>query len=66
MNLTVAISVLIAATGLTYLTAEALTDSLEGIGQTGSVSTEWLGLILLAMWVFHYCTIREWPSNLFY
>ncbi|KAK0188957.1 Sodium/calcium exchanger protein-domain-containing protein [Armillaria mellea] len=50
MNLTVAISVLIAATGLTYLTAEALTDSLEGIGQTGSVSTEWLGLILLAMW----------------
>ncbi|KAK0446746.1 Sodium/calcium exchanger protein-domain-containing protein [Armillaria borealis] len=49
MNLTVAISVLIAATGLTYLTAEALTDSLEGIGQTGSVSTEWLGLILLAI-----------------
>ncbi|KAK0488957.1 Sodium/calcium exchanger protein-domain-containing protein [Armillaria novae-zelandiae] len=49
MNLTVAISVLIAATGLTYLTAEALTDSLEGIGRTGSVSTEWLGLILLAI-----------------
>ncbi|KAK0467051.1 Sodium/calcium exchanger protein-domain-containing protein [Desarmillaria tabescens] len=49
MNLTVAISVLIAATGLTYLTAEALTDSLEGIGQSGSVSTEWLGLILLAI-----------------
>ncbi|KAF8890314.1 hypothetical protein CPB85DRAFT_1441207 [Mucidula mucida] len=49
MNLTVAIGVLIAATGLTYVTAEALTDSLEGIGQTGAVSTEWLGLILLAI-----------------
>ncbi len=49
------------------VTAEALTDSLEGIGQvsgiqldqwpvshsfvkTGAVSTEWLGLILLAMY----------------
>ncbi|KAF9016276.1 calcium/proton exchanger [Hymenopellis radicata] len=49
MNLTVAIGVLLAATGLTYVTAEALTDSLEGIGQTGAVSTEWLGLILLAI-----------------
>ncbi|KAG7444949.1 calcium/proton exchanger [Guyanagaster necrorhizus] len=49
MNLTVTIAVLIGATGLTYLTAEALTDSLEGIGQNGSVSTEWLGLILLAI-----------------
>lgn len=49
MNLTVAICALVAATGLTYITAEALTDSLEGIGQSGSVSTEWLGLILLAI-----------------
>ncbi|KIY73087.1 calcium/proton exchanger [Cylindrobasidium torrendii FP15055 ss-10] len=49
MCLPVAVGVLIAATGLTYLTAEALTDSLEGIGQTGAVSTEWLGLILLAI-----------------
>ncbi|KAF9028165.1 calcium/proton exchanger [Hymenopellis radicata] len=49
MNLTVAICLLIASTGLTYVTAEALTDSLEGIGQTGAVSTEWLGLILLAI-----------------
>lgn len=31
------------------LTADALTTSLEGIGETGSVSTEWLGLVLLAM-----------------
>ncbi|KAL1680854.1 Sodium/calcium exchanger protein-domain-containing protein [Schizophyllum commune] len=49
MNLAVAIGSLVAATGLTYVTAEALTDSLEGIGQSGSVSTEWLGLILLAI-----------------
>ncbi|KAL1709828.1 Sodium/calcium exchanger protein-domain-containing protein [Schizophyllum commune] len=49
MNLAVAIGTLVAATGLTYVTAEALTDSLEGIGQSGSVSTEWLGLILLAI-----------------
>ncbi|KAL1745737.1 Sodium/calcium exchanger protein-domain-containing protein [Schizophyllum fasciatum] len=49
MNLTVAICALVAATGLTYVTAEALTDSLEGIGRSGSVSTEWLGLILLAI-----------------
>lgn len=33
----------------TDLTAEALTASLQGIGETGAVSTEWLGLILLAI-----------------
>ncbi|KIY70881.1 calcium/proton exchanger [Cylindrobasidium torrendii FP15055 ss-10] len=49
MNLTTAISMLVGTTALTYLTAEALTDSLEGIGESGAVSKEWLGLILLAI-----------------
>jgi Ca2+:H+ antiporter len=49
LNIPVALGCLLAATGLTYLTAEALTDSLETIGQTGGVSKEWLGLILLAV-----------------
>lgn len=65
MNLTTAVSVLVGTTALTCtvhsflnvtrlnycldLTAEALTDSLEGIGESGTVSKEWLGLILLAM-----------------
>lgn len=35
----------------TDLTAEALTDSLEAIGESGSVSKEWLGLVLLAVCV---------------
>jgi Ca2+:H+ antiporter len=33
------------------LTAEALTDSLEGIGEHSGVTKEWLGLILLAVYV---------------
>jgi Ca2+:H+ antiporter len=66
MNLTVALLSLVAATGLTYVTAEALTSALEEIGavstchilpemmklmssQSGTVSPEWLGLILLAV-----------------
>jgi Ca2+:H+ antiporter len=48
-NLTVALCLLLATTGLTYLTAEALTDSLETIGESGTVTPEWLGLILLAV-----------------
>jgi hypothetical protein len=31
------------------LTAEALTESLQGIGESGGVTKEWLGLILLAV-----------------
>ncbi|KAH8831388.1 Sodium/calcium exchanger protein-domain-containing protein [Flagelloscypha sp. PMI_526] len=49
MNLLVSVVALVAATGLTYLTAEALTDSLEDIGNNGTVTKEWLGLILLAV-----------------
>jgi Ca2+:H+ antiporter len=49
INLGVALGALVAATGLTYLTAEALTDSLQAIGASGAVSPEWLGLVLLAV-----------------
>ncbi|KAH7101355.1 Sodium/calcium exchanger protein-domain-containing protein, partial [Auriculariales sp. MPI-PUGE-AT-0066] len=48
-NIPVALAILLGSTGLTYLTAEALTDSLEKIGESGSVTPEWLGLILLAV-----------------
>jgi Ca2+:H+ antiporter len=49
INLGVAVGALVAATGLTYLTAEALTDALQAIGASGAVSPEWLGLVLLAV-----------------
>ncbi|KZV79543.1 calcium/proton exchanger [Exidia glandulosa HHB12029] len=49
LNIPVALGTLLLSTGLTYLTAEALTDSLETIGDSGSVTPEWLGLILLAV-----------------
>lgn len=49
MNMITAIVLLLGTTGLTYLTAEALTDALEDIGNNGTVSKEWLGLILLAV-----------------
>lgn len=49
MSLSVSIGLIVLATGLTYLTAEALTDSLEAVGDQGGVSKEWLGLIVLAI-----------------
>lgn len=49
LNIPVALGTLVLATGLTYLTAEALTDSLQEIGNSGAVTPEWLGLILLAV-----------------
>lgn len=49
MSLSVSICLIVLATGLTYLTAEALTDSLESVGDSGGVSKEWLGLIVLAI-----------------
>lgn len=42
MNPLISIGTLVVSTGLCYLTAEAITDSLEGIGESGAVSTEWL------------------------
>lgn len=63
MSLYVSLGVIFLATGLTYLTAEALTESLQGVGEAGGVSTEWLGLIVLA--IASNCTLltsQELPS----